>query len=53
MGGTVHYLFIALEENDTSALITGCKIISGVVKFHRGDDISCYCASVSTLYTGG
>lgn len=40
------YLLIALKKNDASTFITRCKVVSSVIEFNRGDDISCYCASV-------
>lgn len=37
---TMIYLFVALEKDDAATLVTSCKIIAGVIEFHRGDDIS-------------
>lgn len=30
---------VALEEDDPSALVTGCEVVAGVVELDCGDDI--------------
>ena len=30
---------VALEEDDPSALVTGCEVVAGVVELDRGDDV--------------
>ena len=34
-------LFIALEQDNTAALVTGCEIVACAVELDGGDDVRC------------
>lgn len=33
--------FVPLKQDDASALVTGCQIVTGVVELYCGDDVGC------------